>query len=250
MVVVVGAGCALDRLDSVRLHPRCIASWAWPRYNLTSDPVDTLQQPHTVSARRTTNDDDNSHRLRQNTSPGRLYAGESTLHTPATAVNGRDYHRPLARPFPELTRPESWPRPDDGEEKPTPRPAAITQGRAQSLRQQWHYQAEAVQEPQRYANGIKCLSCDDKNIGLLMLTRSPGCITCKTKRLKCDETKPTCQQCAKRSVTCGGYKKDFKWRPFEEATFAGKPGLKTKKGWWTSDPDIPCLTALQCLRRL
>jgi hypothetical protein len=184
------------------------------------------------------------------TSPGRLYAGESTLHTPATAVNGRDYHRPLARPFPELTRPESWPRPDDGEEKPTPRPAAITQGRAQSLRQQWHYQAEAVQEPQRYANGIKCLSCDDKNIGLLMLTRSPGCITCKTKRLKCDETKPTCQQCAKRSVTCGGYKKDFKWRPCEEATFAGKPGLKTKKGWWTSDPDIPCLTALQCLRRL
>ncbi|KAI9743796.1 MAG: hypothetical protein M1818_002530 [Claussenomyces sp. TS43310] len=26
-----------------------------------------------------------------------------------------------------------------------------------------------------------------------------------------------------RSVTCGGYKKDFKWRPFEEATFTNKP---------------------------
>jgi len=46
-----------------------------------------------------------------------------------------------------------------------------------------------------------------------------GCITCKAKRLKCDETKPSCQQCHKRSVTCGGYKKDFKWRPFEETTF-------------------------------
>ncbi|KAL2062038.1 hypothetical protein VTL71DRAFT_6304 [Oculimacula yallundae] len=49
-----------------------------------------------------------------------------------------------------------------------------------------------------------------------------GCVTCKAKRLKCDETKPTCQQCFKRSVTCGGYKKDFKWRPFEETTFNNK----------------------------
>lgn len=31
-------------------------------------------------------------------------------------------------------------------------------------------------------------------------------------------------------MTCGGYKKDFKWRPFEEATFVGKPTLgKPKK---------------------
>ncbi|RDL40866.1 Zn2 DNA-binding protein [Venustampulla echinocandica] len=49
-----------------------------------------------------------------------------------------------------------------------------------------------------------------------------GCITCKAKRLKCDETKPSCQQCHKRSVTCGGFKKDFKWRPFEETTFTNK----------------------------
>jgi hypothetical protein len=58
-----------------------------------------------------------------------------------------------------------------------------------------------------------------------------GCITCKAKRLKCDETKPTCQQCTRRSVTCGGYKKDFKWRPFEETSFTtGKPPGKSKKG--------------------
>ncbi|QIX01065.1 hypothetical protein AMS68_006582 [Peltaster fructicola] len=44
-----------------------------------------------------------------------------------------------------------------------------------------------------------------------------GCITCKAKRLKCDEEKPGCQQCAKRKVECGGYKKDFKWRPFEDS---------------------------------
>ena len=63
------------------------------------------------------------------------------------------------------------------------------------------------------------------------LYASTGCITCKTKRLKCDETKPTCQQCLKRNVPCGGYKKDFKWRPFEEATFVSKPVPKAgKKG--------------------
>lgn len=50
-----------------------------------------------------------------------------------------------------------------------------------------------------------------------------GCLTCKTKRLKCDETKPSCQQCHKRNVKCGGYKKDFKWRAFEESTFTTKP---------------------------
>ncbi|CAL3972975.1 unnamed protein product [Diplocarpon coronariae] len=49
-----------------------------------------------------------------------------------------------------------------------------------------------------------------------------GCMTCKAKRLKCDETKPACEQCHKRSVACGGYKKDFKWRPFEETTFSSK----------------------------
>ncbi|KAK5175105.1 uncharacterized protein LTR77_000242 [Saxophila tyrrhenica] len=43
-----------------------------------------------------------------------------------------------------------------------------------------------------------------------------GCLTCKAKRLKCGEEKPGCQQCARRNVVCGGYRKDYKWRPFEE----------------------------------
>ncbi|CAL8574812.1 hypothetical protein XPA_000763 [Xanthoria parietina] len=50
-----------------------------------------------------------------------------------------------------------------------------------------------------------------------------GCITCKAKRLKCDEIKPSCQQCQKRNVSCGGYKKEFKWRAFEDSTFTTKP---------------------------
>lgn len=54
-------------------------------------------------------------------------------------------------------------------------------------------------------------------------------MTCKKKRLKCDETKPTCQQCAKRNVECEGYKKDYKWRSFEEMNFNPKPAAKATK---------------------
>ncbi|KAI2765394.1 transcriptional regulator family: Fungal Specific TF [Penicillium roqueforti] len=64
------------------------------------------------------------------------------------------------------------------------------------------------------------------------LTKSRnGCITCKAKRLKCDEVKPSCHQCERRKVQCGGYKKDFKWRPFEEINMAsGRPTVpKAKK---------------------
>lgn len=56
-----------------------------------------------------------------------------------------------------------------------------------------------------------------------------GCLTCKVKRLKCDESKPTCQQCRKRNVPCGGYKKEFKWRPFEECNRSAKSACKGKK---------------------
>lgn len=39
-----------------------------------------------------------------------------------------------------------------------------------------------------------------------------GCLTCKKKRLKCDETKPTCLNCQKKGRECGGYLTNFKWR--------------------------------------
>jgi hypothetical protein len=32
-----------------------------------------------------------------------------------------------------------------------------------------------------------------------------GCVTCKTRRVKCDEEKPTCLRCAKAGRLCGGY---------------------------------------------
>lgn len=38
---------------------------------------------------------------------------------------------------------------------------------------------------------------------------SRGCQMCRTRRIKCDETKPTCNQCAKSRRQCPGYKDEF-----------------------------------------
>ncbi|KAI1117768.1 hypothetical protein F5Y14DRAFT_322586 [Nemania sp. NC0429] len=38
---------------------------------------------------------------------------------------------------------------------------------------------------------------------------SRGCQMCRTRRIKCDETRPTCAQCAKSRRQCPGYKDDF-----------------------------------------
>ncbi|KAK6434948.1 hypothetical protein LTR95_008869 [Oleoguttula sp. CCFEE 5521] len=32
-----------------------------------------------------------------------------------------------------------------------------------------------------------------------------GCVTCKKRRVKCDETKPACDRCVKAKIVCGGY---------------------------------------------
>ncbi|KAF2017242.1 hypothetical protein BU24DRAFT_478323 [Aaosphaeria arxii CBS 175.79] len=90
------------------------------------------------------------------------------------------------------------------------------------------------QQPSTKTDDPKVADPNGANVSVTKRKQSKsrnGCITCKAKRLKCDETKPTCQQCARRNVQCGGYKKDFKWRSFEEGNFTGKPTTKTKKGF-------------------
>jgi hypothetical protein len=59
-----------------------------------------------------------------------------------------------------------------------------------------------------------------------------GCLTCKKKRLKCDESKPACQNCIKKGIDCGGYSTTFKWKSFEETSASQKvkrPPPKVKK---------------------
>ncbi|KJZ72389.1 hypothetical protein HIM_08192 [Hirsutella minnesotensis 3608] len=38
---------------------------------------------------------------------------------------------------------------------------------------------------------------------------SKGCQMCRSRRIKCDETKPTCKQCSKSHRICPGYKDEF-----------------------------------------
>ncbi|KAA8628587.1 hypothetical protein SMACR_08912 [Sordaria macrospora] len=38
---------------------------------------------------------------------------------------------------------------------------------------------------------------------------SRGCRTCRARRIKCDEGKPTCMQCAKSKRECAGYRNEF-----------------------------------------
>ncbi|KAK3944460.1 hypothetical protein QBC46DRAFT_440767 [Diplogelasinospora grovesii] len=38
---------------------------------------------------------------------------------------------------------------------------------------------------------------------------SRGCRTCRARRIKCDEGRPTCKKCAKSKRECGGYRSEF-----------------------------------------
>ncbi|KAF5640542.1 hypothetical protein F52700_3693 [Fusarium sp. NRRL 52700] len=38
-----------------------------------------------------------------------------------------------------------------------------------------------------------------------------GCRACKSKRLKCDESKPSCNNCLTRKIPCPGYQQTLKW---------------------------------------
>ncbi|TGO42094.1 hypothetical protein BHYA_0012g00080 [Botrytis hyacinthi] len=62
---------------------------------------------------------------------------------------------------------------------------------------------------------------------------SRGCQMCRTRRIKCDETKPTCNQCQKSRRQCPGYKDDFDlvFRNETKATERrARRSLKNKRG--------------------
>ncbi|KAJ4263099.1 hypothetical protein NW762_006717 [Fusarium torreyae] len=45
------------------------------------------------------------------------------------------------------------------------------------------------------------------------ITRSrTGCAVCKSKRLKCDEAKPSCSRCLRLGIPCPGYQKPLRWK--------------------------------------
>ncbi|KAK4194395.1 hypothetical protein QBC40DRAFT_319878 [Triangularia verruculosa] len=55
---------------------------------------------------------------------------------------------------------------------------------------------------------------------------SKGCQMCRTRRIKCDETKPTCNQCAKARRQCPGYRDEFDLLLRNENQAAARRSLK------------------------
>ncbi|KAF1840185.1 uncharacterized protein K460DRAFT_204457 [Cucurbitaria berberidis CBS 394.84] len=67
-----------------------------------------------------------------------------------------------------------------------------------------------------------------------------GCVTCKARRVKCDETKPTCEQCARRRIPCGGYKVDVRWKQAPDP----KPKSPTRRNRGNSSSNPRPLSAV------
>ncbi|KAH7630873.1 fungal-specific transcription factor domain-containing protein [Sordaria sp. MPI-SDFR-AT-0083] len=50
-----------------------------------------------------------------------------------------------------------------------------------------------------------------------------GCRTCKIRRLRCDETKPGCRNCAQKGFECPGYQQRLQWSTKHEVALPAKP---------------------------
>lgn len=50
--------------------------------------------------------------------------------------------------------------------------------------------------------------------------RKTGCLTCRTRRVKCDERKPNCERCERANLECAGYaeKRRLKTRQLETSS--------------------------------
>lgn len=71
--------------------------------------------------------------------------------------------------------------------------------------------------------------------------RSGGCVTCKGRRVKCDEEKPSCRRCRRQGLVCGGYRTKFKFRQqnhkFEEVERDADVGVDVAVAPSPSAPD-------------
>jgi hypothetical protein len=52
-----------------------------------------------------------------------------------------------------------------------------------------------------------------------------GCITCRRRKKKCDETKPACLHCQKNNVHCEGYPPKDYWQSGKQRTVKGEFSL-------------------------
>lgn len=69
------------------------------------------------------------------------------------------------------------------------------------------------------------------------ITRSRnGCAVCKSKRLKCDEVRPSCSRCTRLGIPCPGYQKPLKWptrsrTPKQKTDASSSAGSRASSEW-------------------
>ncbi|EED15231.1 conserved hypothetical protein [Talaromyces stipitatus ATCC 10500] len=68
-----------------------------------------------------------------------------------------------------------------------------------------------------------------------------GCATCKSKRLKCDESRPACGRCTRLRIKCPGYTQPFRWVTKHEVFEAANTRTPSKDG--ASSPQDDALAA-------
>jgi hypothetical protein len=88
-----------------------------------------------------------------------------------------------------------------------------------------------------------------------------GCVTCRQRRVKCDEKKPTCDRCSAANVYCDGYdsRRHVEWRIPSPTTSSRQIGARTSPlgpappvNWYRADglPVVGCPTNPTCAERL
>ncbi|KAI2826205.1 transcriptional regulator family: Fungal Specific TF [Aspergillus niger] len=83
--------------------------------------------------------------------------------------------------------------------------------------------------------------------------KNAGCARCKQRRIKCDETKPSCVACSRRGYDCPGYRRDVKWSSKHEAKGLNSESLSPSKkeppmSWFTEPAEKLRLALLSDLR--
>lgn len=66
-----------------------------------------------------------------------------------------------------------------------------------------------------------------------------GCLTCRSRRVKCDEQRPSCGVCKQQRLKCEGYDAKISWMPV-----AGIGGGRKRMGSPESSPGKGCRRVL------
>ncbi|RPA72320.1 hypothetical protein BJ508DRAFT_335173 [Ascobolus immersus RN42] len=69
-----------------------------------------------------------------------------------------------------------------------------------------------------------------------------GCITCRRRKKKCDETRPECMNCVKNSVVCEGYPEKTIWQSGKQKSEGtAETALQIRKSVMSRVTELPCL---------